>query len=391
MTSTAEVSTIIKFARKRHVKFVVEAGGHSTTGASASHGGIVISMATMRKVITDPASHTVCVQGGATWEDVNSSAMSYGLAVVGPTANQTGVGGSTLGGGYGWLTGQYGLIIDQLLSVKMVLADGTVVEASEENEPGLFWAVRGAGQAFGVATEFVFRAHSIRPSTFGGTMYFSVDKLPEVVRFANKFHEKQDPKAGFFFGFRAHPSVERTAVVILLFYYGTRAEGESFFEDLLSVDEAARKTDMMSYADIQALGNIEPISGGRKSIDGTAVTFPLPMERYLDVYDHFDHILASYPEAKSSEIMFELLPYAKAGAVPLDATAATNRGPYYNVGLILCWSNPELDRRIVTLKHALLDILTPESSTKDQSYAEKYPNYAGKPVTHYCYYCRHCI
>lgn len=369
---------MIKFARKHHVKFVVEAGGHSTTGASASHGGIVISMTTMRKVMTDPASHTVCVQGGATWEDVNNSTTPYGLAVVGPTANQTGVGGSTLGGGYGWLTGQYGLVIDQLVSAKMVLADGSIVEASEESEPDLFWAVRGAGQAFGVATEFVFRAHSIRPSIFGGTIYFTMDKLSEVVRFANQFHEKQDPKSGLFFGFRAHPSVERTAVVALLFYYGTRAEGESFFADLLSIDAAATKTHMMSYADIQAMGNIEPISHGRKNIDGAAVTFPLPMERYLAVYDHFDHILQSYPEAKSSEIIFELIPYAKAGEVPLDATAATNRGPYCNVGLILCWSNPEIDRRIVTLKHALLDYLKPEESAKDESYAEKYPNYAGK-------------
>ncbi len=387
------MSIVIKFARKHHVKFVVEAGGHSTTGASASHGGIVISMTTMRKVITDPASHTVCVQGGATWEDVNKSTAPYGLAVVGPTADQTGVGGSTLGGGYGWLTGQYGLIIDQLLSVKMVLADGSIVEASQESEADLFWAVRGAGQAFGVATEFVFRAHSIRPSMFGGTIYFTVDKLPQVVRFANQFHERQDPRSGLLFGFRAHPSVQRTAVVVILFYCGTRAEGESFFEDLLSVDAAERKIDMMSYADIQGLCNIEPISHGRKNIDGTAVSFPLPMERYLAIFDHFDHILASYPEANSSEIMFELLPYAKAGAVPLDATAATNRGPYYDVGLILCWSNPELDRRISTLKHGLVDNLTPEASARSEVYAERHPNYAGKYliVAHNSYYSMICI
>ena len=378
VTSSHEVSVIIRYARKHHIKFVVEAGGHSTTGASASHGGIVISMTTMRRVITDPASHTVCVQGGATWEDVNNSTGPYGLAVVGATANKTGVGGSTLGGGYGWLTGQYGLIIDQLIGVKMVLADGRIVEASEEGDHDLFWAVRGAGQAFGVATEFSFRAHSISPSVFGGTIYFTVDKLPQVVHFANRYHEQQEPKSGLFFGFRAHPLIQRTAIVVLLFYQGSRAEGESFFGDLLSIDAAVKKTDMMSYVDLHTLANIEPTPEGRKNIGGTAVKFPLALEQYLAVYDHFDHILKSYPEIRESTIVFELLPYAKVEAIPLDATASTNRGPYYNVGLIFCWRNPGLDRRILTLKREVLDAFKREESAVDECYAEVYPNYAGK-------------
>jgi FAD/FMN-containing dehydrogenase len=126
VTSTHEVSEVVSFASKRHIPFVVKAGGHSTSGSSATHGGIVISLSKMRKVVVDPASKTVAVQGGATWEDIDEAAAQHGLAVVGGTVNHTGVGRTTLGGGYGWLMGRYGLIIDNLLSVKMVLADGFV-------------------------------------------------------------------------------------------------------------------------------------------------------------------------------------------------------------------------------------------------------------------------
>lgn len=104
VTSTSEVSETVQFARKHHINFVTEAGGHSTTGSSATHGGLVISLAKMRRVLTDPASKTVCVQGGAIWDDVNESTAAYGLAVVGSTASHTGVAGTTLGGGFGWLT-----------------------------------------------------------------------------------------------------------------------------------------------------------------------------------------------------------------------------------------------------------------------------------------------
>jgi FAD/FMN-containing dehydrogenase len=112
-----EVSKVFQFVTKHHFPVVVQAGGHNTSGASSTHGGIVISLSRMGRVSVDHASKTVTVQGGAKWAYVDVAAAEQGLAVVRCTANHTGVGGSTLGGGYGWLTGQYGLAIDNLLSV----------------------------------------------------------------------------------------------------------------------------------------------------------------------------------------------------------------------------------------------------------------------------------
>ncbi|KAA8642546.1 uncharacterized protein ATNIH1004_011491 [Aspergillus tanneri] len=361
VTSTSEVSTVINFSRKHHINFVVESGGHSTTGSSASHGGIVISMTTMRKVLTDPASKTVCVQGGATWEDVNNSTTAFGLAVVGATASQTG----------------YGLTIDQLISVKMVLANGTIVEASETSNQDLFWAVRGAGQAFGVATEFVFRAQSIPSTLFGGIMFFTVDKLPKIVEFANQFDKKQEPRSGFFFGFRAHPLVQHTAIVAILFYNGTRSQAEHFFAPLLSLDAVLNETDMMSYAHLCSLGNMETVPAGRKTQSGTTVAFPLEAENVREIWTTFDNIIKSYPEMRDSTLAFELLPYANLRQVALDQTACANRGPYYNVGLLLCWRNHELDVKMPALKREILAHFKREEGDSDESHAEVYANYAG--------------
>ncbi|KAF7587145.1 hypothetical protein BBP40_007673 [Aspergillus hancockii] len=378
VTSTSEVSEVIEFARKHHIAFVVEAGGHSTTGSSASHGGIVISLSQMRKVLTDPASKTVCVQGGATWQDVNSSTAPYGLVVVGATSSHTGVGPSTLGGGCSWLTGRYGLITDNLLSVRMVLADGSIVEASETTSPDLFWAIRGAGQAFGVVTELVFRAFDLKHNVFGGSLYFTPDKLQNIVEFANEFHRRMDENSGFMFGFTAPTFMKETAILAVPFYNGTLEEATSFFEPLLSIDTVLGQAEMMSYAKLNAIVNVEPYPEGRKNINGTNVTLPLDINLMHDVYRLFDKIMEKYRRVGDSVLMFELLPYTHVVEVPLDAMACANRGCYYNVGSIFCWQDPDLDRIMQTEQQAIISKIRRNGSRNDEeNRVAAYSNYAG--------------
>ncbi|RAQ59384.1 FAD binding oxidoreductase [Aspergillus flavus] len=384
VTSTSEVSEVIKFARKHRISFAVEAGGHSTTGSSASHGGIVISLSQMRKVLTDPASKTVCVQGGATWQDVNSSTAPYDLVVVGATSSHAGVGGSTLGGGYGWLTGRYGLIIDSLLSVRMVLADGSIVEASETTSPDLFWAVRGAGQAFGVVTELVFRAYDLKHHVFGGALYFTPDRLAKIVEFANEFHRRMNENSGLMFGFTAPPFMEETAVLVIPFYNGSREEAEDFFEPILSAGPAAGQTDMMSYTKLNAVANVDPSPEGRKNINGTNISLPFDTDFVYDVYKQFDRIMKSCRRVGNSVLMFELLPYNHIIEVPLDATACANRGRYYNVGSIFCWPDPDLDQKMLTEQQGIISkIENFGSGSRDEGEKRvaKYANYAGHNIS----------
>ncbi|PWY95931.1 FAD/FMN-containing dehydrogenase [Aspergillus sclerotioniger CBS 115572] len=337
-------------------------------------------MASMHKVLTDPASKTVCAQGGATWDAVNQSTAPYGLAVVGATASHIGVGGSTLGGGYGWLTGQHGLIIDQLLSVKMVVADGSIVEASDENNRDLFWAVRGAGQAFGIATEFVFRAHKVPAIIFGGSMYFDVEKLPKIVEFANRFDERQDQKSGFCFGFTVRRPAGQTEILAMLFYNGTQTEAEAFFAPILSLEYLVNRTGMVSYAELNSMANVDPVPEGRKSIGGTNITPPLTTSPVHELWEQFDEVMRTYPRMGDSALVFELLPYSKIVQVPIEETACANRGPYYNVGLILCWHDSELDAKMHALQRNMIAKIQEGQQGTTDDHVVAYANFAGKSL-----------
>jgi FAD/FMN-containing dehydrogenase len=179
------VSKAVLFAVANNLELATKGGGHATSGSSSTEGGLCIDLSLMRDVSVDVAANTVTAQGGCVWEDVDNAAAEHGLAAIGGTVNNTGIGGLTLGGGQGYLTAQVGLVIDNLLAVEMVLADGSVVTASEKSNPDLFWAVRGAGAAFGVATSFVYRAHEQKNPVWAGLVFFPTTHLEEVIKHAN--------------------------------------------------------------------------------------------------------------------------------------------------------------------------------------------------------------
>jgi FAD/FMN-containing dehydrogenase len=380
VTSAEEVSKTIVFARRHNIEFVAKAGGHSTSSESATRGGIVISLERMRDVVVDPASKTVRVQGGCRWEDVNQATTAYGLGVVGATASQTGVSASALGGGFGWLTGQYGLISDNLVMATMVLADGSVLETSEDRHNDLFWAIRGAGQAFGIATELVFKAHSIPDKVFGGSLNFEADKLATIVAFANRFHQQQDEHSGFFFGFRRPSPEDECVVMTLLFYNGPIEKATAFFEPVLSLQCALGKADMMSYTEVNRLANVEPTPKGRKWIGGTEISFPLEEKLAHELWLEFDRLMHLSPTMDNSVLAFELLPYGQVTSVPIEATACANRGHSYNAGLLLCWQNPDDDPVVTQKGRALLRNIRrwqPLSYIDGDDHVRAYANYAG--------------
>lgn len=208
-----------------------------------------------------------------------------------------------MGGGFGWLTGRYGLISDNLLSVRMVLADGTIVEASDESYQDLFWPVRGAGQAFGIVTELVFRAYDLAGPVYGGTLIFTVDRLPGILEFATRFDKQQDEDSGFFFGLAAPSAADRTAILVLPFYNGSQQKAEEFFAPLISLGPSINKTSMMSYKELNRIANVDPVPEGRKCFTGTKVSMPLDRHLLCDLWEHFDAIMEKYPQSKHSVLM----------------------------------------------------------------------------------------
>jgi FAD/FMN-containing dehydrogenase len=179
---TADVVDAVGFAREHGLPLSTKAGGHSVAGNSVNDDGLVIDLSLMRGVRVDPAAKTVRVQGGALWGDVDRETQLFGLATPGGVVSTTGVAGLTLHGGYGHLRRQFGLSLDNLLSVDIVTADGQVRTASQKENADLFWAVRGAGSNFGVVTSFEFRAHPVGPLVHLCAPFYSLDDGERVLR-----------------------------------------------------------------------------------------------------------------------------------------------------------------------------------------------------------------
>ncbi len=178
----ADVVEAVNFARDQGLEVAVRGGGHNVTGRSTIDGGMLIDLSQMTAVHVDPRARIARAQGGATWSIFNRETQVYGLATTGGVISTTGIGGLTLGGGIGWLIGKHGLALDNLVSVNLVLADGRAVVASEDENPDLFWAVRGGGGNFGVATSLNYRLHPVGPLVYGGIIAYPIDAAFDMLR-----------------------------------------------------------------------------------------------------------------------------------------------------------------------------------------------------------------
>ena len=179
-----DVSNAIRFARRHGIEIAVRGGGHNAGGLGVWDDALVIDLSAMHGVRVDPERRTVRVDGGSVWADVDHATVGFGLATPSGFIASTGVGGLTLGGGVGYLTRRYGLTIDNLLSADVVLADGSLVTASETEHADLFWALRGGGGNFGVVTSFEFRCHPIGEQgiVIGGPVLYDLADTGAVMR-----------------------------------------------------------------------------------------------------------------------------------------------------------------------------------------------------------------
>ena len=224
-SGTADVQAAVRFGRERGLEIAVRGGGHNVAGNAVCDGGLMIDLSAMRGVHVDPHARRARAQGGATWGDYNRETQVYGLASTGGVVSTTGVGGLTLGGGLGWLMGKHGMAVDSLVAVELVTATGEVVRASADEHPDLFWALRGGGGNFGVATWLEYELYPVGPTVTAGLVAHPFAAARDVLRFYRDFTTSLPDELTAFAGVLHAPDGSGTKLAAIIVCHAGSLEG----------------------------------------------------------------------------------------------------------------------------------------------------------------------
>jgi hypothetical protein len=259
--NVGDVIASVKFGKKHGLVTAIRSGGHNGPGLASVDGGLVIDLSELKGIRVDPEARTVRVEPGNSWGAVDHATHAFGQATVSGIIASTGVGGLTLGGGHGYLTRKYGLTIDNLLAADVILADGNLVHASENENPDLFWALRGGGGNYGVVTSFLFKTHPVH-TIYGGPIIWPVDQAGELLRWYRDFIQEAPEDLFGWFGFHrvltGSPFPEelygKHGCVITWCYTGSPEKAEEVFRPIREVGQPV--LDMagpMPYPQLQSM------------------------------------------------------------------------------------------------------------------------------------------
>jgi FAD/FMN-containing dehydrogenase len=259
---TADVIDAVRYAREQDLPIAIRGGGHGVAGhAVGDESALVIDLSPMKGVRVDPDRRTARAAGGVQWGEYDRETQTFGLATPGGRVTTTGVGGFTLGGGYGWLSTKHGLACDNLVSADVVTADGRLLTANETQNEELFWALRGGGGNFGVVTSFEFRVHPVGPLVLGGLLVYGMERAAEAMAaYRELAAQAPDELATAAFMIEAPPEEfipeglrGKPALALVPSYCGDPGEGEELIQPLRGVGPAADLAGPMPYRAFQAM------------------------------------------------------------------------------------------------------------------------------------------
>ena len=346
----ADVIAALEFAREAALEFTVKGGGHSVAGHSTIDDGLLIDLSEMDDVRVDPDAKTARVGPGATLADLDHETQAFGLATATGAVSVTGIAGLTLGGGKGHLSRAYGLTCDNLRSADVVTADGRLVHASAEENPDLFWALRGGGGNFGVVTSFEFDLHEVGPEVLGGPIFYPFEQAREVFAAARDVMADAPDEVGCMLGFMTLPPEEpfpaeyqgQPAAFLVPSYAGSVEAGETALAPLREIGEPI----LDGVAPLPYTGLQQAFDAGNP--DGNRYYWRAELLDDLtdEAIDALVAFLTDRPlPSPFSTITIETLGGA-VGRVPADATAYPHRGAMYDAGLWGNWTDPADDERV---------------------------------------------
>ena len=359
--SANDIAAALRFAADHGLLVSVRGAGHNIAGNAVCDGGLMISLDRMRKVDVDPEARVARVQPGATLADVDAATQEHGLATPVGVNSTTGIAGLTLGGGFGWLSRAYGMTIDNLIAADVVLPDGRKVRASADEEPDLFWAIRGGGGNFGVVSAFEFHLHPVGPEILSGLIVHPGDAAADFLRFYRDFAPTLPDDTAVFVVLRKAPPLPflpeewhgRDVVVVAAFHGGDMAEGERVLQPLREWgDPIADVIGPHPYAGWQQAFDplLEP--GARnywKSHDFTELS-----DGFLDV---LTESASELPTAECEVFLIQV--GGEMGRVAPDATAYPNRHADYMMNVHTRWRDPSDDEACVAWARRLFNASTP--------------------------------
>ena len=347
-TGTADVRAAVRLARERELTVAVRGGGHAVAGHALCDGGLVIDLSPMTAVRVDPRSRTARAQGGCLWSHVDHESQAFGLAVTGGIVSHTGIGGLTLGGGIGHLMRRYGLTIDSLVACDVVTADGELLLASADENPDLFWGLRGGGGNFGVVTSFEYQLHPLGPTVLAGLRVWPMEQAPRVLRSFRDFVAAAPDEVGIMATLRLAPSLPfipehlqgQPVVSLVVCYAGPVDRGPEALQPLRELGTPAVDT-VVPKPYLAHQGMFDAALPHGRHYYWKSWKLPPLTDTAIEV------IVEQAADITSPHSMVSI--FALGGAVARvgdEATAFTGRGAAHDVNFVASWlpDDPEPDR-----------------------------------------------
>jgi FAD/FMN-containing dehydrogenase len=349
--TATDVVKAVEVARDHRLVVAVRGGGHSLSGLSTCDDGIVIDLSGLKAITVHPEARTARAGGGVLWGELDAATQARALHTPGGRVTTTGLAGFTTGGGYGWTSSKYGLACDNLISAEVVLADGSVVRASEDEHPDLFWGIRGGGGNFGIVTEFEFRLHPLGPIVLAGLQMFPVERATDVMRAWRDIADAAPDELSLACVVLTAPPEPfvpaelhgQPVLGIAALYVGDPDDGAMAVQPLKDLGPVVDHIAPMPYTEFQAA--LDPLSpwGVRSYARGEYLREL--SDAAIDTFLTHAVDLTAAGAPLTQMIIFRIS--QAVAAVPDEATAFSHRDAQYIFHPINVWTDPAEDERMI--------------------------------------------
>jgi len=377
-TNADHVVAAVNFARDQGLPLSVYGGGHGVTGAAVCDDGVCVDLRGMKGIAVDPGSRTVRAEAGLTWGEFDAATQEHGLAVTGGRVPTTGIAGLALGSGSGWLERAFGFTCDNLLAAELVTADGRIVTASPDENPELFWGLRGGGGNFGVVTAFHLQLHPVGPIVLGGLLVWPAPMANDVVRFWRDFMLAAPDEVGSALAFITAPPADfvpepvrgHPVLASVVCYAGAVDGGETVLRPLREFGPPPLDLlGAMPYTEVQNLIT-DANPHGKRNYWSADFLAELPDDAVDTLVQH-----ATNPVSPLSQMLLA----AGGGTiarVPDDATAFGQRHAPFNVHYLSMWEDAADDEANIAYTRSIAAAMKPWTT------GQVYLNYIGDEGLH---------